>query len=92
MSATLQDIFAAWKQDHDDFEGFADKNAIQLNDTHPALAIPEMLRIFIDEEGLSFLDAWEITKRSFLTPITPSCRKRWKSGASASLKSCCRGT
>ena len=63
VSATLQDIFAHWKRYHNSFNNFADKIAIQLNDTHPALAIPEMLRILIDEERMSFENAWEITKR-----------------------------
>lgn len=80
ISATLQDIFAAWKHDHPDYEGFASKNAIQLNDTHPALAIPEMLRIFIDEEGFSFLEAWEITKNVFSYTnhtILPEALEKW---------------
>ena len=65
VSATLQDIFAGWIQDHDSFRELPQKVAIQLNDTHPALAIPEMLRILIDEQRLSFDTAWELTKGCF---------------------------
>ena len=46
-------------------ENFAEKNAIQLNDTHPALAIPEILRIFLDEYELTWEEAWKITRKSF---------------------------
>lgn len=62
VSATLQDIIRRYKKSHpDSFDQFPDKVAIQLNDTHPALAICELMRILIDLEGLSWENAWEIT-------------------------------
>lgn len=83
VSATLQDIFAQWKIDHDSFESLPENIAIQLNDTHPAIAIPEMLRILIDEERLSFDKAWEITRKCFSYTnhtILPEALERWSVG------------
>ncbi|MFP4460003.1 MAG: glycogen/starch/alpha-glucan phosphorylase [Candidatus Zixiibacteriota bacterium] len=65
VSATLQDIIRKFKINNDDFELFSQKTAIHLNDTHPSLAIPELMRIFVDEEGLEWDKAWQICKGTF---------------------------
>ena len=63
-SASLQEIVENYVTHHgEDLRGFSDYNAIQLNDTHPVLAIPELMRILMDEHGLGWDDAWaEVTK------------------------------
>lgn len=65
VSATIQDIIRQFKRNNTDFKLFPEKVAIQLNDTHPAIAIPELLRILLDEENLEWDDAFEITKNTF---------------------------
>ena len=74
VSATLQDIIRRYKKRYEmfdrqqglrTFDRFADKVAIQLNDTHPALAIPELMRLLVDREELPWDEAWGITTRSF---------------------------
>jgi len=64
-SASVQDIIRRFKMHNDDFRSFPDKVAIQLNDTHPAVAIVELMRILIDEEDLDWETAWDITVRTF---------------------------
>lgn len=64
VSATLQDIFRRYKNHHSSFNEFPDKIAIQLNDTHPSLAVAELMRILMDVEGLDWDKAWDITGRT----------------------------
>ena len=63
VSASLQDILRRHKAGNPSVANLADKAVIQLNDTHPALAIPELMRILMDEEGLGWDEAWSITSR-----------------------------
>ncbi|MFY9226561.1 MAG: glycogen/starch/alpha-glucan phosphorylase [Blastocatellia bacterium] len=80
VSATLQDIIRRYRKHHDNFDKFAERNAIQLNDTHPAIAIPELMRILIDIEGLSWEEAWEITTKTFAYTnhtVLPEALEKW---------------
>ncbi|XP_066550419.1 glycogen phosphorylase, liver form [Amia ocellicauda] len=87
VAATLQDIIRRFKASKKDSEGasnsfnnFPDKVAIQLNDTHPAMAIPELMRIFVDIEKLPWEKAWDITKRTFAYTnhtVLPEALERW---------------
>ena len=61
-SASLQDIIRRHMQQYDDIRLLADKVAIQLNDTHPAIAVAELMRILVDHHGLGWDQSWEITK------------------------------
>ncbi len=65
VSASLQDIIRRYKVKHKDFKLFAEKNSLQLNDTHPSIAIPELMRILIDEEHLEWDEAWRLTSNTF---------------------------
>jgi glycogen phosphorylase len=64
-SATLQDILRRYDKYHADFSNFVDKTAIQLNDTHPAIAIPELMRLFIDVYRLDWDYAWSLASGTF---------------------------
>ncbi len=87
-AATLQDIIRRFKtskfgcrevQRHD-FTAFPEKVAIQLNDTHPSLSIPELMRILIDQEGLTWDDAWEVTTKTCAYTnhtLLPEAIERW---------------
>ena len=65
-SASLQDLINKYKVKYGtDFSKFADLHAIQLNDTHPVVAIPELMRILMDENGMGWDDAWAIVTKTF---------------------------
>jgi len=64
VSASLQDIIANWERYNDSFDNFADSNVFQLNDTHPSLAVAELMRIFVDEKRLSWDEAWSIVTKT----------------------------
>ncbi|NEH58394.1 glycogen/starch/alpha-glucan family phosphorylase [Rhizobium leguminosarum] len=64
-SASLQDILRRHLQQYDDFTSLPDKVAIQLNDTHPAVSVAELVRLLCDVHGMDFDQAWDITRRTF---------------------------
>ena len=61
ISASVQEAVAKYMRKHDDIKRFAEKNIFQLNDTHPTVAIPELMRILMDDHGLSWDEAWDVT-------------------------------
>ncbi|NML93249.1 glycogen/starch/alpha-glucan phosphorylase [Novosphingobium olei] len=63
-SASIQDIVRRHAQYHGDVRTLPDKAAIQLNDTHPAVAVAEIMRILVDDHGLEFNEAWEVTRKT----------------------------
>ena len=65
VSASLQDILYRYRKNHQTFEELPDKVAIQLNDTHPSIAIPELMRILLDAHHLPWNKAWDLTVRTF---------------------------
>jgi starch phosphorylase len=65
VSSSLQDILARFHRTNSDLEHLPEKVCIQLNDTHPSLAIPELMRLLIDQYDYSYETAWDITKRTF---------------------------
>lgn len=68
LPAQLQDIISRFKErkqgkDSRDWSEFPSKVAMQLNDTHPTLSIPELMRLLMDDEGLGWDEAWDLTTR-----------------------------
>ena len=62
VSCSIKDIFRRFHAHHSDWSDFVEYNVLQLNDTHPAIAIPELMRLLIDEYDMQWNDAWEITR------------------------------
>ncbi|MFW6307129.1 MAG: glycogen/starch/alpha-glucan phosphorylase [Campylobacterales bacterium] len=65
VAATFQDIMRRFKKRSNNFKELPEKIAVQLNDTHPTIAIPELMRLLVDEEGLAWEDAWDISTDVF---------------------------
>lgn len=80
VCATLQDAIRRFKKTNRPWSDFPYQVSIQLNDTHPTLGIPELQRILIDEEGLSWDDAWDIVTKTFSFTnhtVLPEALERW---------------
>lgn len=83
VSASLQDILAQYLANNDKLAGFPEKVVIQLNDTHPALGIAELMRLFVDEMDVDWDSAWEITRQTFAFTnhtLLPEALEKWPIG------------
>ncbi|MBS4050946.1 MAG: glycogen/starch/alpha-glucan phosphorylase, partial [Methylomonas sp.] len=80
-SASLQDVLAHWVGRHGrDFSKFAEKNCFQLNDTHPSIAVAELMRLLVDIYGLSWKNAWQITRQTMAYTnhtLLPEALEKW---------------
>ncbi|KAK4841775.1 hypothetical protein QYF36_010211 [Acer negundo] len=82
-SASLQDIIARYERRSEEpvnWENFPEKVAVQMNDTHPTLCIPELIRILMDVKGLSWKEAWNITQRTVAYTnhtVLPEALEKW---------------
>ena len=80
-SASLQDVLRRWENDHDhDYTLFAEKNRFQLNDTHPTVAVAELMRLLMDEKGMEWDEAWQITSTTMAYTnhtLLPEALERW---------------
>ncbi|CAL8466863.1 g6399 [Coccomyxa elongata] len=80
VSATIQDVVRRYKDTHDSFDQFPDKVAFQLNDTHPTIAVPELMRVLMDENKMGWTKAWDITTKVFAFTnhtVLPEALEKW---------------
>jgi glycogen phosphorylase len=79
-SASIRDAIREWSEHHADFDAFAQKHCFQLNDTHPSISIAELMRQLMDEQGLSWDAAWQITSNTMAYTnhtLLPEALERW---------------
>lgn len=80
VACALRDVVRRYTKQHETFDAFPQKAAIQLNDTHPALAIAELMRILVDENRLPWEQAWQITEQTFgytNHTLLPEALEKW---------------
>jgi len=80
VACSIADILARFKQHHSDLRLLPDRAALQLNDTHPAIAVAELMRVLIDQEGLEWDVAWDITQRAVAYTnhtLLPEALEKW---------------
>lgn len=83
VTATLTDVIRRYEKFNKTYNLFHEKVAVQLNDTHPAIAIPELMRVLVDEKDLPWEDAWAITTKTFSYTnhtILPEALETWSEG------------
>jgi starch phosphorylase len=88
VSCSLQDMIARYRRTHQGWDQFADKVVVQLNDTHPAVAILELLRILVDEEEMAWDRAWSLVQRTFAYTnhtLLPEALETWSEGLFAKV-------
>ena len=90
VACSTRDILNKYRATHDALENLAGKVAIQMNDTHPALTVAELMRVFVDEERGKPRGRSPSTPSA--SPITHSFRKRWSDGRSSCSSACCHDT
>jgi glycogen phosphorylase len=80
VACSLADLVRRFRYDNEDWSLFPEKVAIQLNDTHPTMAVPELMRILLDDAGLSWEKAWDITERTLAYTnhtLLPEALEKW---------------
>ena len=83
VACSIQDMIARFQRCHQDWEKFPEKVVVQLNDTHPAVAILELMRIFVDEEKMEWDNAWKIVQSTFAYTnhtLLPEALETWSEG------------
>ena len=80
VSCSLRDLLRVHKLRGNDLKHFHERNAIQLNDTHPSIAVAELMRLLVDEHGLEWEESWEITQKTFAYTnhtLLPEALEKW---------------
>ncbi len=80
VACALRDIVRRFEQNHSSIREFSARNAVQMNDTHPALAVAELMRILVDEKDITWPEAWEITKATLAYTnhtLAPEALEKW---------------
>ena len=92
VACSLADLLRRFRQSNADWSALPEKVAIQLNDTHPSMAVPELMRILLDEAHWTGIRPGTSRKELWRTRTTPCCPKPWKNGRSHGSRLCCRVT